>query len=301
LPERLDTLGYTTRAIVGKWYLGHTRRAYHPLRHGFTSSYGCYNGRVDYFTQVVVGQRDWLRDFGPLQDRGYTTELITDEAVRIIAGATRDKDSPFFLFVSYTTPHQPNQPRAQDEQANKHIVGEKRRGHAGLVSGLDEGVGKIREALTQNGITDSTLVVFLSDNGGALNYGASNAPLRGTKGRAFDGGIRVPAAVFWPDGGLVGEKIVAEPVSHIDIAPTVIAAAGGVELDTMDGINLVPLLTEREIWPDRTIDSMIGRRPEWAAAITRDWKYLEIKAARAPGGAYKLLYHMPAARRIPTS
>ncbi|NWG45944.1 MAG: arylsulfatase [Alphaproteobacteria bacterium] len=281
LPERLARIGYERRSIVGKWHLGHVRRAYHPLNHGFTDFYGMYNGRHDFFTQIVGDERDWHRDYEPSPDTGYTTELITGEVVRIIRSEAGRR--PFFIYVPHFSVHQPNQPRQQDWDANAHIESRQRRAHAGLVTNLDESVGLIRKALEETGVSETTLLIFMSDNGGALDYGASNDPLRGTKGQVFEGGTRVPAAFYWPAGGMSGGRVVEAAVSHVDVTATILAAAGVTQTDGLDGEDLRPIVEGVRKERGAPVISFIGSPArEQAAAITNEWKYVEVAAE---GGA----------------
>lgn len=289
LPERLGIAGYERRAIVGKWHLGHVRRAYHPMRHGFTDFLGLYNGRIDYFTQEVGGERDWHRGYEPTSERGYTTEQITNEATRIIRAEAGKK--PFFLYVAYTSPHQPNQPRPRDLAAVSHIKGEARGKHAGLVTNLDEGIGHIRAALEATGISRDTLLIFLTDNGGATTYGGANAPLRDGKGTVYEGGVRVPMAMYWPNGGVSGGRTLASIAASTDVAPTVLAAAGLPSDPTLDGLDLLPALrgAEQTGGSPREILVRTGDRATiQTAVITQDWKYVEIDSPGAtPGQAPK--------------
>lgn len=113
LPELLAGAGYKNRAVLGKWHLGHSRKAYHPLNRGFTHFYGHYNGAIDYFTHKREGELDWHNDYKTSYDEGYATDLITEEAVKSIQDYS-DDGSPFFLYVAYNAPHGPLQAKNED-------------------------------------------------------------------------------------------------------------------------------------------------------------------------------------------
>lgn len=159
----------------------------------------------------------------PTEEGGYTTDRIGDGAVRFIRG---NASQPFYLFVSFTAPHGPLQPKPEDAAALSSIRNERRRNYAGLVKSLDDNVGKILQALDDAGLAKNTLVIFTNDNGGQTQTGAKNDPLRGKKGDVFEGGIRVPMAMRWP-GQIVAGNVIDDPVITLDFAPTVLALAGG--------------------------------------------------------------------------
>ena len=222
LPETLRAAGYQT-FLAGKWHLGIERVAAHPYRRGFDRSYGHLGPSVDYFSHVWEGGLDWHRDGQVRREDGYTTTLITDEAVRLIE--ERDTAAPMFLYVAFNAPHTPLQ--APDEYVRRyaHIEDRDRRVYAAMVSALDDGVGRIVDALDAAGIARDTLLLWASDNGGGRNVGASNHPLRGGKGNAFEGGIRVPAVIRWP-GVLPEGRSFDQMITAQDWFPTLASAAG---------------------------------------------------------------------------
>lgn len=222
LPESLQAAGYQT-FLTGKWHLGIDRVSAHPYRRGFDSSYGHLGASVDYFTHAWIGGLDWHRDGTVLREEGYTTDLIADEAVRLIA--ERDKTRPMFLYVAFNAPHAPLQAPEEYLSRNAHIEDSDRRTYAAMVAALDDGVGRIVAALDAKGIARDTILIWASDNGGGRNVGASNLPFRGGKGGAFEGGIRVPAVIRWPGVLPEGERF-DQMITVQDWFPTLAAAAG---------------------------------------------------------------------------
>jgi len=197
LPELLAEAGYKRRACIGKWHLGHSRRAYHPLSRGFTSFYGHYNGALDYFTHLREGELDWHRGFEASRDEGYSTTLLADEAVRFIEAS--DDAAPFLLYLPFNAPHAPLQaePTALAEYGatNKPGRDAQRPTFSAMVTSLDTAIGRVLDSLEERGFTDNTLVWFFSDNGGEVKQGGNNKPLRGAKHTVWEGGVRVPAIV----------------------------------------------------------------------------------------------------------
>jgi len=275
IPEVLAGAGYKRRGCFGKWHLGHSNVKYHPLNRGFTYYYGCYNGAIDYFTHVREGELDWHRNHRPAREEGYTTTLLTNEVVKFIDGSPTDE--PFFVYVPYNAPHAPLE--APQEYIDKYpnLAG-KRRTYAAMVAALDEGVGKILAALADKGVADNTFVWFISDNGGGI--GSDNAPLRGRKATVFEGGIRVPAAAYWPKGGVTGGRKVSAVMGLIDVMPTVMRLSGVKDSKgkPLDGIDVLDLMTGKaKKAPDRPWFAYIGYgEKDQLAVIDGPWKLIYV-------------------------
>ncbi|MEY2878531.1 MAG: hypothetical protein RLZZ15_911 [Verrucomicrobiota bacterium] len=277
LAERLRGAGYAT-ALVGKWHLGGTP-VFHPQRRGFDEFFGFLHeghtyvpppwagvtswlrrtalpdggkgrwtspdGRIVWTTHMGHAEPDYnadnplLRDSQPVNETAHLTEAFTREACDFI---TRHRTQPFFLHLAYNAVHSPLQ--ASDRYLEKfaHIPDLHRRIFAALLAQLDDGVGAVLTRLREHGLERDTLVVFLSDNGGATRELTSrNTPLRGEKGSLYEGGIRVPFLVRWP-ARLPAGRVVDTPVISLDVTATALAAAGvGADSDA-DGANLLPLL-----------------------------------------------------------
>lgn len=236
LPEALGEAGYKERHIVGKWHLGNMRRAQLPMNHGFTHQYGPYCSGIDYFDHTRNGVRDFHRNQQPIQKDGYYTDLLSDEVVRIINH--HQGDAPFFIYLPHGAPHTPLQ-APEDEIARYDHLPRDRATYLAMITIIDHGLGRIFEALDRKGISDNTLIVFFSDNGGS--HHGDNRPLSGRKGSLYEGGIRVIAAARWP-ARIPAGAVIETPGSYLDILPTLIDAAGvsvpeGMELD---GRSLLP-------------------------------------------------------------
>ena len=282
LPEFLQEHGYQT-ALVGKWHLGPRKKAHLPNARGFNSFYGHVTGGVGYWDHVHGGHYDWQRDGITVRDEGYTTHLLAAEALRVVRN--RNKEKPLFLYFSLGAPHLPNEAPAEALAQYAHIVSEKRRTHAAMVSEMDAAIGKLIDELDAEGIRDDTLIFFMSDNGGLTDHrllpefvfrvinglesifgkpipgrflefmrtnmydgAADNGPLRGGKSSVLEGGIRVPAIINWP--GKLTDADYDGRLHVTDLLATLMdAATGGAKTGQLtDGKSMWSALAEdREI------------------------------------------------------
>ena len=295
LPEVFAAAGYKRRACIGKWHLGHYKRAYHPIERGFTHFYGHYNGAIDYFTHLREGERDWHRNFEPSADAGYSTELLGDEAVRFIKGSPEGE--PFLLYLPFNAPHGPLQAQrkyldeygydekagtfkkkgaAKDDYGAEGQGNRKRQTFAAMVTAMDTQIGRILDTLDSEGLAENSIVLFFSDNGAALKIGGSNKPLPGGKHSVHEGGVRVPAVIRWP-AGLHGSRKFDTLMGYIDVLPTLLGLAGREKPDggkPLDGIDLSGVLRGKTKAPDRTF--YLGQK----AVISQQWKLIEGKLYR---------------------
>ena len=255
IAEVLRPAGYTS-GIVGKWHMG-THPDLHPNKRGFNYFYGFLTGGHQYFPEQltlndlsdVKYKYDWyrtrlLRNNQRIDIDEYLTDELSNEAVEFVK---REKDNPFFLYVSYNAPHQPLQASQEYLDRNTHIPEGRRRTYASMITAVDDGVGRIMDTLKEQGIDDNTIVFFLSDNGGPEKHNASdNGELRDGKNSLFEGGVRVPFAVRWPNKIPAGVDYNL-PVSSMDIMATIIAQAK-VDISnnkTLDGADLLPFITNK--------------------------------------------------------
>ena len=245
---------------------------------------------------------DWQRNGKFLKQDGYYTTLIGDEAVKLID--EQDGKKPFFLYFASLAPHAPYQaPQSYVDQYNS-IVDKQRRTYAGMITALDDQVGRIVTELDKKGLRDNTLIMFASDNGGAtsglfaqgarsneertqeeggIEQGAkapaSNAPFRGGKGSLYEGGVRVPAFVNWP--GKLNPAVVKEPLHMVDVMPTLLALAGGKDSadHPFDGKDMWKTLADGA--PSPNDDILINVEAFRGAIRKGDWKL--VKIALLPG------------------
>ncbi|MDR2146525.1 MAG: arylsulfatase [Tannerella sp.] len=251
LADMLGKEGYANRAMIGKWHLGHARRAYYPLNRGFTYFYGHLNGAIDYFTHFRDGELDWHKNWESCYDEGYSTDLLSDEAVKFIN--QQRADSPYLLYLAYNAPHGPLMAKPEDiavyaanpkfaKDGNNLTKAELRNcTYAAMVTCMDRGIGKVYEALEQSGQLDNTIVLFFSDNGPAGE--GSALPHRGRKFQEWDGGVRAPAFILWKNG-LKEQRIVDQVTGYIDVLPTLrdILGVKSSPQKELDGISVYPVL-----------------------------------------------------------
>ena len=273
-PEYLKEAGYVCGAF-GKWHMGLTLE-YNAVNRGFDEFYGFMGrGAHDYF-DFSDPEHPIYRGLEPIQEKGYLTNRITEEAVAFI---NIHKDRPFFAYVAYNAVHAP--PQAPKEDV-KHQTGDETRDVLmAMLLHLDNGVGEIAKAIKDAGVWDDTLFIFLTDNGGSAAMHANNAPLRGFKQQDYEGGIRVPFFVSWPKR-LEGGTACDVPVTSIDVLPTALAAAGVHPSQEIhfDGKNMLPALTGGTLALHDTLYwSSGGREAKWAVRHG-DWKIVGQKDQR---------------------
>lgn len=274
IADHLNKLGYVN-GLIGKWHLGKEPQ-FHPLKRGFDEFWGYTGGGHDYFEALPNGQgyKEPLEsNFKTPDPITYITDDVGNESVDFI---TRHKDEPFFLFAAFNAPHTPMQALEEDLALYQTITDKKRRTYAAMVHRLDLNVGKIMRALKEQGLSENTLVVFFSDNGGPTDSNASiNAPYRGQKGILLEGGIHVPFVMNLP-GLLPKGMIYDEQVTSLDVVPTFLALAGDKETDRnmFTGVDLMPHLTGKTA-------PLANREMTWKFTISRairegDWKLVSI-------------------------
>jgi arylsulfatase A-like enzyme len=298
LAEALGEAGYRHRGAFGKWHLGHLEPQWHPLAQGFTTYKGLYNGAGHYFTRDRDGETDWHKDAEPVDEEGYTTNLIADAAVEFIGRSA--KEAPFFCYVPFSAPHDPLQAPEEyiqryadlDDAPNDGKPSEKQR-LAAMIACMDDGIGRILGAVEKAGVANDTIVLFFSDNGGIGGIPGNNVPLRAAKLTVYEGGVRVPAVVWWP-GVIEGGRKIDAPIVNVDLFPTLLALAG-VPVNAspdrpLDGVDVSGVLTGRQPKaPKRDLyffNGQTGLETEQNAVTAPDgWKLIVLGPdVRRPGG-----------------
>lgn len=269
LANRLKDLGYAT-GMVGKWHLGY-RPEYLPLKRGFDEFFGFPGGAHSYLDWKDRGREGnpVMRGSTVVEETTYLTDAFAREAAAFV---DKHHTHPFFLYMPFNAVHAPLEATQKYQDRFAGISDPKRRTYAGMMSAMDDAIGRILGKLREHNIEDDTLVFFVADNGGpTLQTTSSNLPLRGYKGQVYEGGIHVPFLVQWKrrlPKGVVYDK----PVIAIDIHPTAVAAAGGTPATNLDGVNLLPFLTgQNKAAPHDALYWRFG--PQWAVR-KGDWKLL---------------------------
>ncbi|MDN3686260.1 sulfatase-like hydrolase/transferase [Cyclobacterium jeungdonense] len=290
LPSLLQEAGYFT-AIVGKWHMGSP--PYTPLKYRFDQSYGYFDGQIDPYTHeyktetAQTDRKSWHRNDHYLEEEGHVTDLLTAEAVAIIR---EPREKPFFLYLAHHVPHYPlDEPKKYlslyDDRPQMHPS---RKLFAASVSHLDEGIGKILQALEETGQRENTVILFLSDNGGQKSWSSTdqyrgkyadkphvvlgnNFPLRGWKGDLYEGGIRVPGIINW-EGRLPSGKI-SVPIHMSDWLPTLLEISGTTtqEANQLDGESVWTYLQNPQTRP-ATARSFYWKIKGASAVRQGDWK-----------------------------
>ncbi|MGC6430020.1 MAG: sulfatase-like hydrolase/transferase [Jejuia sp.] len=239
ISEALKEQGYRTSAI-GKWHLGDHPNLY-PTEQGFDHWFGFPGGGMNYWGIPKDPSHMVYRNGTPVpeEELTYLTNDFTQEAINFI---TKKDEKPFFMYLAYNAPHAPDHATKQYLESTKHIEYAGRSVYGALVNGVDHCMGKIDSTLVANNIKDNTIIVYLSDNGGRATY-ADNRPYRGHKGQIFEGGIKVPFFMRWPEA-IKAEQIYDNPIIALDLFPTFLAAAGGdiTNEPQLEGKNLLPYI-----------------------------------------------------------
>jgi len=291
IADVLKPLGYKT-AMFGKWHLGVSEES-RPHHHGFDEWYGFLAGCIDFYSHIFYwGQGGGTNPVHDLWDNNkevwdngrYFTEMVTERAVDYIDRvASDDADEPFFLFVGYNAPHYPMHApqkyldRFPDLPWDRQIM-------AAMLSAVDDGVGDVMNALERHGIRDNTCVFFQSDNGPSREtrnwldgtpdpyYGGTTGKLKGHKFSLYEGGIRVPGLISWPER-IPSGQVIDEPAAAMDILPTLLKSAGGDPSEyELDGLDIMPTLTDGTPTPHESIywemkEQIAVRKGKWKLVL----------------------------------
>jgi arylsulfatase A-like enzyme len=296
IPNVLKAKGYHT-IHFGKWHIGGgpgTR----PEEKGFDESLGFMSGGSMYLPEndpdVVNSKQDWdpidkflwpsltyavqfngSERFAP---NGYMTDYLTDEAVNAIKA---NRKRPFFMYFAPNAIHTPLQAPKADYDALPQIKDHRLRVYGAMARNLDRNIGRILQALKEEGLEKNTLVIFSSDNGGAGYIGLPdvNKPYRGWKATFFEGGIHSPFFMRWP-ATLPSNTRYPFPVAHVDIFATAAAAAGAsTPADrVIDGVNLLPYILGKN--PERPHQNLYWRSGQYKTVLDGDWKLQSSEAIK---------------------
>lgn len=285
--DMLKKAGYAT-GCVGKWDMGQAKR-FLPLQRGFDFFYGHGNNGIDYYTHERYGVPSLFRgNVRTEEDKGnYVTDVFRREALKFV-GEHAGKQ-PFFLYLAFNAPHGASSFGEGTIEGEKKVVegvqapekyvamyrgkvkDERLARYCGAVTCMDEAVGALMDAVQKTGQQDNTIFLFMSDNGGSGNGG--NAPLKGSKGTMWEGGLRVPFIMCWP-GKLPAGKVSDEFLTSLELVPTLLAATGTKALDDvkLDGFDMLPVLRGEAKSPRK---EMFWQRRGDKAARFEHWKWLE--------------------------
>ena len=281
--------GYRT-GIFGKWHLG-DNYPFRPQERGFQEVLVHGGGGVSqtpdawgnsYFNDT------YLRNGKPEKFQGYCTDVWFENAIRFIEA---NRDRSFFLYLPTNAPHSPFRVEEKYSRPYREAgLTPQRAAFYGMITNIDENVGRLRQKLDDLGITGNTLLVFMTDNGSGggfpqkptEKFGGFNAGMRAVKGSGYDGGHRVPCFLHWPEGGLRGGRDIPRLTAHFDLLPTFIDLLGldttrAVKRKPMDGKSLAPLFRQDSEWKERTLVVQTQQRetPEkWtqSAVMTQQWR-----------------------------
>ncbi len=283
LAEQLQEGGYKS-ALIGKWHLGITSPN-HPNDRGFEVFNGWLEGMIDSYTTHTRSKKNYMRNNDCVVETSgeHATDLFTRWAVEHIDNMAGD-ESPLFMFLSYTAPHDPIDPTEESLERileREDGISLERAKYGALVEHMDCGIGEVVDALSRTGRLDNTIIIFLSDNGGVLRHGATNGELRGGKGDMWEGGIRVPFIVWSPER--VERQLSQNKMVMMDIYPTLLELVGLESLtpETIDGVSYAKMLRGEEQKDPKRVLYFVRREGgssmglSYYAVRYGDWKMLQ--------------------------
>ena len=289
IAEILKDKGYYT-AHIGKWHLGQMEGS-HPIDQGFDDSLSMMgtlylpenhpdvvnsrnlNDPIDNMVWTVGRFSASFNKSNDFEPDVYLTDYYTNNAIKVIE---KNKNRPFFLYLGHWAIHNPLQSLKSDYDLHSHSGNHTLSVYSGMIAALDRSVGKIVKTLEENGLSDNTLIIFTSDNGGAgyIELPDINKPYRGWKLTHFEGGMHVPFLAKWPSQIKKGTRFLS-PIHHIDIFHTISAAAGAsVPKDRkLDGVDLIPdIQGENKEKPHKTL---FWREGHHQSVLHEGWKLIK--------------------------
>jgi arylsulfatase A-like enzyme len=282
LPELLKKMKYNT-ALVGKWNLG-LESPNLPNDKGFDFFHGFLDDKMDdYYTHLRNNINFMRRNKDIISPVGHATDLFTNWAVDYIK-SQENKQDPFFLYLAYTAPHTPLQPREDWLKKIKQRelgISDTRAKLIALIEHMDDGIGKLIHELKISGKYDNTLIIFLSDNGGKLENEANNGNIRGGKGSFYEGGVRVPAIFVWP-GHIQAGSTNNQRAITMDVLPTISDILKFKNNNPVEGVSLLKILknsqdslTERNIFFTRREGDVEFGGQAIHMVISNNWKLVQ--------------------------
>lgn len=283
LPQALKTSGYKT-ALIGKWHLG-LESPDIPNERGFDYFKGFLGDMMDDYNNHLRGGVNWMREnLLEISPKGHATDLFTQWSIDYIE-KNKSSKTPFFLFLNYNAPHSPIQPPKKWLSSvikRERNASEGRQKLIAFIEHLDDSVDKVINSLENNNLLDNTIIIFTSDNGGALHYSASNKPFNGGKGNMLEGGIRIPCIVKWSN--VIKPGVVNDPIMLMDFYPTLVSISREFNDYNLPSKNILPLLKDEELSYDSRF--MVWIRREGHVFGGRDFYAIS-------NGRFKLLQNSP--------
>ncbi|MCW0218741.1 MAG: arylsulfatase [Prosthecobacter sp.] len=279
MAEALKGAGYRT-ACIGKWHNGE-QYPFTPQGQGFEDVFGFNNGHWNNYFDATL-----LRGTTPEKTHGYISDVLTDEAMKFISA---NQAKPFFCYLAYNAPHSPYQvPDAYFDKFKAKGFDDTLSAFYGMCENMDDNVGRLLAHLDTLKLTENTIVLFLTDNGGTAGVKTYNAGMRGGKTSVHEGGSRVPLFMRWP-AGKWQPHVVKSIVSHIDLFPTLVDLCG-VKTPAgpkVDGVSLRLLLENADdaAWPERTLftHNPIDETNKFPGAV-RTQRYRLVREIKGPSG-----------------
>jgi len=300
IAELLKQQGYYT-AHVGKWHLGSVNdmvvtnqgfddslelkgTLYLPQDHPDVVNAKVEGDRIDRMVWATGTYSAAFNGVGnpgeQFKPKGYLTDYYTDQAVKVIEN---NRNRPFFLYLAHWGIHNPLQAARADYDALSHIEDHRLRVYSAMIRAVDRSVARVTQALEENGLTDNTLIILTSDNGGAGYIGLPNVnkPYRGWKLNHFEGGTHVPFMAKWPARISAGTSM-EDPIHHNDIFTT-IAAAAGAQLPQdrkIDGVDLLPYI--RKETSGAPHETLFWREGHQQTVLHQGWKLIRAEQPHLP-------------------
>ncbi|MEQ1749871.1 MAG: sulfatase-like hydrolase/transferase [Prosthecobacter sp.] len=279
MAEAMKAGGYRT-ACIGKWHNGE-QFPFTPQGQGFEHVFGFNNGHWNNYFDATL-----LRGSTQEPTKGYITDVLTDDAMQFI---TAKQKKPFFCYLAYNAPHSPYQvPNQYFDKFKAEGFDDNVAAFYGMCENIDDNVGRLLAHLDTLKLTENTLVVFLTDNGGTAGVKTYNAGMRGGKVSVHEGGTRVPLFMRWPAANWT-PHLVKEITAHMDLLPTIMDLCDVKMNDSkLDGVSLKPLLQKSGSWPVRTLftHNPIDETNKFPGAV-RTQRYRLVREIKGAAGGSK--------------